>query len=109
MGIDIDYQLKFDQHTSNLCRKASQQLNVLKRLVSYLTKLNKPTIFRTFILSNPNLCPLAWHFCTEKNSKKFEKVQVRALRLIYDDYSSSFEILLENAKVPTLQVRRIST
>ena len=37
---------------SNLCRKASQQLNVLKRLGSYLTKLNKPTIFHTFILSN---------------------------------------------------------
>jgi hypothetical protein len=27
LGIDIDYQ--FNQHISNLCRKASQQLNVL--------------------------------------------------------------------------------
>jgi ATPase subunit of ABC transporter with duplicated ATPase domains len=27
----------------------------------------------------------------------------------YDDYSSSSETLLENAKVPTLQVRRIRT
>ena len=102
-----DYQLKFDQH--NLCRKASQQLNVLKRLGSYLTKLNKLTIFHTFILSNFNFCPLAWHFCTEKNSKKLEKIQVRALRFVYDDYSSSSETLLENAKVPTLQVRRIRT
>ena len=73
MGIDIDYQLKVDQHISNLCRKASQQLNVLKRIGSYLTKLNKLTIFHTFILSNFNFCPLAWHFCTEKNSKKLEK------------------------------------
>jgi hypothetical protein len=48
LGIDIDYQ--FNQHISNLCRKASQQLNVLKRLGSYLTKLNKLTIFHTFIL-----------------------------------------------------------
>jgi hypothetical protein len=52
---------------------------------------------------------LAWHFCTEKNSKKLEKIQVRALRFVYDDYSSSSETLLENAKVPTLQVRRIRT
>ena len=70
LGIDIDYQLKFDQHISNLCRKASQQLNVLKRLGSYLTKLNKLTIFHTFILSNFNFCPLAWHFCTEKKLQK---------------------------------------
>ena len=32
LGVDIDYQLNFDQHISNLCRKAGQQLNVLKRL-----------------------------------------------------------------------------
>ena len=32
LGVDIDYQLNFDQLISNLCRKAGQQLNVLKRL-----------------------------------------------------------------------------
>ena len=32
LGVDIDYQLNFDHHISNLCRKAGQQLNVLKRL-----------------------------------------------------------------------------
>lgn len=109
LGIDIDYQLKFDAHISNLCRKASQQLNVLKRIGSFLNRLNKLTIFHTFILSNFNFCPLAWHFCTEKNSKKLEKIQERALRFVYDDYLSSSETLLENAKVPTLQVRRIRT
>ena len=25
LGVDIDYQLNFDQHISNLCRKAGQQ------------------------------------------------------------------------------------
>ena len=69
--------------------KITQQLNVLKRLGSYLPKLNKLTIFHTFILSNLNFCPLAWHFCTDKNSEKLEKIQERALRFVYDDYSSS--------------------
>ena len=82
LGVDIDYQLNFDQHISNLCRKAGQQLNVLKRLSPFLSRLNKLTIFHTFILSNFNYCPLAWHFCSESNSKKLEKIQERALRLI---------------------------
>jgi hypothetical protein len=30
LGIDIDYQLNFNYHIKNICRKASQQLNVLK-------------------------------------------------------------------------------
>ena len=53
---------------------------------SYLNRLNKLTIFHTFILSNFNFCPLAWHFCTDKNSKNLEKVEERALRFVYEDY-----------------------
>ena len=64
--IDIDYQLNFNNHIKNIYRKASQQLNVLKRIGCYLSKLNKLTIFHTFILSNFNFCPLAWHFCKKK-------------------------------------------
>ena len=95
LGIEIDYQLNFDIHISSICRKASQQLNILKRLGRYLDRLSKLTIFHTFILSNFNFCPLAWHFCTDKNSKKLEKVQERALRFVYDDYTSSYINLLE--------------
>jgi hypothetical protein len=83
----------------------SQQLKILKRLGRYLDRLSKLTIFHTFILSNFNFCPLAWHFCTDKNSKKLEKVQERALRFVYDDYTSSYINLLEKA----LQIRRIRT
>jgi hypothetical protein len=48
-----------------------------------------------FRYSNINFCPLAWHFCTDKNSKKLEKVQERALRFVYDEYTSSYINLLE--------------
>jgi hypothetical protein len=46
---------------------------------------NKFTIFHTFILSNFNFCPLAWHFCTEKNSKKIEKVIGEAIYIRVSD------------------------
>jgi hypothetical protein len=58
LGIDIDYQLNVDAHISTICRKASQQLNILKRLGSYLNRLNKLTTFHTFIFSNFNFCKL---------------------------------------------------
>ena len=79
LGVDIDYQLNFDQHISNLCRKAGQQLNVFKRLSPFfLSRLNKLSIIHTFISSNFNYCPLAWHFCPESTLKKLEKIQERA-------------------------------
>jgi hypothetical protein len=74
LGIEIDYQLNFDAHVSSICWKASQQLNILKRLGSLLNRLSKLTSFHSFMLSNFNFCLLSWHFCTEKNSKKLEKV-----------------------------------
>ena len=109
LGIDIDYQLNFNYHIKNICRKASQQLNALKRIGCFLSKLNKLTIFHTFILSNFNFCPLAWHFCNKSNTSKLEKIQARALRFIYEDYESTYDELLEKAKVPSLKVRRMRT
>ena len=36
LGVTLDYKLSFDQHVSNLCKKAAAQLNVLKRLKSFI-------------------------------------------------------------------------
>ena len=109
LGNEIDYQLNFNIHISSICRKASQQLNIIKHLGRYLDRLRKFIIFYTFILSNFIFCPLAWHCCIDKNSKKLEKVQERAPRFEYDDYTSSYINLLEKALVPSLQIRRIRT
>jgi hypothetical protein len=35
LGIDIDYQLNLDKHIQNICRKATQQLSVIKRIVVF--------------------------------------------------------------------------
>ncbi|MCP3926641.1 MAG: hypothetical protein GY714_29120 [Desulfobacterales bacterium] len=36
LGVRIDHKLNFDPHISELCKKAATQLNVLKRLKSFL-------------------------------------------------------------------------
>ena len=98
LGINIDYLLKFDAHVSEICKKASKQLAVLKRLGRFLTKQGKLVIYNSFIASNFSYCPLAWHFCIVASTNKLEKVQERALRFIKDDYSSSINDLLKSTK-----------
>ena len=87
----MDCQLKFNSHISNICKKASRQLNVLKRIGKHLTKLGRLTIYFSFIMSNFKYCPIACHFCGETNTRKIEKNPERALRFIYEDYSSSYK------------------
>ena len=39
--------------------------------------------------------------------KKIKKIQERALRFIYDDYTNSYNYLLEQSKLPSLMIRRL--
>ena len=94
LGATIDFELTFNEHISNICKMASRQLNVLKRISKNLTKLGKVTIYYSFIMSYFNLCPLVLHFCGEVNTNKVENIQERALRFIYEDYSITYEELL---------------
>ena len=107
LGVTFDFKLTFNSHVSHICKKASQQLNVLKRIGNNLSKLGKLTIYYSFILSNFNYCPLVWHFCGESNTKKLEKIQERALRFIYNDSDSPYENLLEKSQLPSLRLRRL--
>ena len=95
LGITVDSHLNFDKRISEICKKASQQLNILKRIGKYLNRLGRLTIYYSFILSNFNYCPVTWHFCSEKNTKKIENIQERALRFIYEDYENTYENLLK--------------
>jgi hypothetical protein len=71
LGVTIDFKLNFNEHISSICKKkASMQLNVLKRISKLLTKLGKLTIYYSFIMSNFNYCPLV----TYCNGLKFFRV-----------------------------------
>ena len=41
LGVEIDYQIKFNEHISTLCSKAVMQLNPLYRLQRYMGKTGK--------------------------------------------------------------------
>ena len=76
LGVTIDSNLNFNNHISEICKKASRQLNILKRIGKYLNRLGRLTAYYSFILSNFNYCPVTWHYCSEKillNWKRFKK------------------------------------
>ena len=107
LGIEIDHSLTFNTHIANICKTAARQLAVLKRLGHLLTRQGKLAIFKSFITSNFNYCPLIWHFCSQSSTKKLEKNQERALRFIYNDHSSTHHDLLKTANTEHLHVKRI--
>ena len=88
--IEIDNTLSFDKHISNLCKKASNQLNAIGRIQKYMDFKEKEVLLNSFFLSNFNYCPFVWHFCSSKSVMKIEKIQERALRMLYNDSTNLF-------------------
>ena len=107
LGVLIDQQLNFTAHVSGLCKKAAKQLNALSRISGYIDTNSRHIIYKSFIASNFNYCPIVWHFCGKRNTDKLEKMQERALRIILKDYSSTYEELLDTACTSPLVVNRL--
>ena len=107
LGITIDNKLYFEEHVSELCKKASMQLNAISRLQRFMGKEQKEALINSFIFSNFNYCPLVWHFCSCKSSQKIEKIQLRCLRIIYNDYSSDYQTLLNRSQKPSMEIKRL--
>ena len=51
-------------------------------------------MLNSFFYSNFNYCSLVWHFCLAKSVKK---IQERELRILYNDFSSDYESILNKS------------
>ena len=102
LGVNIDVELNFNHHIALLCNRAGRQINALSRLSNVLNVDTKMLILQSFILSHFMYCCIIWHFCSISDTKKIEKMQLKALRHIYKDYTSSYEMLREKCNRPML-------
>ena len=101
-GVTLDDSLNFKFHVTDICHRASRQINSFKRFAKYLKTGRRLSVYTSFIQSNFSYCPLAWIFCGRKNCNKLAKLQERALRFVFDDFSTSYEILCERANTMPL-------
>ena len=108
--VTLDDKLKFDSHIASICRKVGGQVNALNRLKNALPCITKEALYRAFILPHFDYiyCSQIWHHCGVRNTKKLERVNERALRLVYKDKSNSYDRLLNWIGLQsTLEGRRI--
>ena len=107
LSVVINSKLIFSLNVSTICNEASRRLNALFRISNYLDVSTRRTVYDSFVASNFNYCPLVWNFCGATNNKNLEKIQERCLRIIYQDYESPYETLLETANTTSLVVPRL--
>ncbi len=107
LGVTIDERLTFNEHINIILSNAARQLNSIKHLQCNPDMESRLAIYKSYILSNFNYCPLVWHFCGIQNSRNMEKVQERTLRFVYEDYESMYDILLKKGNHDMLYIGRL--
>ena len=107
LGVVIDSKLNFSLYVSSICTKAARQLNILARISNYLEESARKIIYNSLVASNFNYCPVGGIFVellVAIELKKKKQLTERCLRMIYKDYESLYDRLLEMANTPILVI-----
>ena len=64
---------------------------------------------KAFIQSQFGYCPLIWMCHSHALNTRINRIHERALRIVYNDHTSTFNMLLDKDKSVTVHVRNIQT
>ena len=101
LGITIDSKLQFQSHVDAICKAANQKVKALLRIAGYLQKHKAYVLYKTFIRLTFNYCPLIWTFCGKTANNTINQLHKCALRVLQNDYTVTFEDLLEKSEEVT--------
>ena len=97
IGTKFDSKLSFENHVSSLCKKTSQKLHSLTRIINYMNLPKPKALMKTFVIPQFNYYPLIWMFHSRELNNRINIIHERKLRVTYQDYNFAFiEILQKN-------------
>ena len=108
LGIIISDQLKWNENTKYLIKKANQKMRMLHKFSKFTkNKVHIMHLFKSQVRSVLEYCSTVWHSSlTESDSKDIERIQKSAVKLImgknYEGYFNSLRFL----KLDSLHERR---
>ena len=90
LGTAIDKDLNFNKHIPQVCTKVNNQLSVIIRFHKLIDNATKLKLYNAFIVPNLQYCSTVRHFCSLTDRDKIEALNKRALRVVLDDHTSSY-------------------
>ena len=101
LGIKFDSSISFKGHITHFCKKASQKLHALEKIVNHMDLLKRKVLMKTCFTSQFSYCPLIWMLHSRTLNNTNNNIHERALRLTYKDNQPSLKDLLEKDRSVT--------
>ena len=95
LEVIIYKNLNFKSHVSNLCKGASQKLHALARVSAFMDPDKLRLLMISFIKSQFSYCPIISMFHDRALNGKVNKIQERALTIVYKNSHADYETLLK--------------
>jgi len=110
LSITIEGKTIFNNTTAtNLYRTADQKISALPRISSYTRVSKKRKIRNAFFMSHFNYFSLIWMFYSRSLECRINRLHESCLRIVYSDYTSTFEDLFDLDGSLTIHQRTIQT
>ena len=108
LGVTIAKDLSWSKHINQITTKANNSLNFIKRNIQTNNPKLKESAYKTYVRPLVEYAASVWDPWQNKYIEKIEMIQHRAIRYIFNDYSSSSSVTNMRSKLnlPTLKKRR---
>ena len=121
LGVTIDNKLSFTEHVHKICDKASQKINALTRLSSFMSLEKRRhesmlimLIMKAFVNLQFGYCPLIWMVHNRTLNNRINRIHERALRIVYRDKDikllqkgNAVTVHQRNLQVPATEVYKV--
>ena len=107
LALQLIANFTFEKHINELCIKGNLVLHALTRCSKFMSTETRRLIFKSFIISQLNYCPLVWMLHTKQLNNGINSLHERALRVTYQDRNSTLSELLNLDKMVSIQYRNI--
>ena len=107
LGIKADRRLNFCEHFDGIIKNASRKINVLSRIIPSMNISKKHILMSSFFNSQFKYCPLVWMFHSRLINSKINRLHESVLRIVFSDFKSSFENLLEKDGVVPIHTKNL--
>ena len=82
LGLEIDEELSFSEHITTVCKKVSQRIGLLKKIMNYLPLKQRLLYYNALIRPVINYASVLWTNCDKESLGRVLKLQKRAARVI---------------------------
>ena len=106
LGVIIDDELKFHQHTASVSKKANQILGVIKRSFNTRDPRTISTLYKSMVRPHLEYGNAIWGPHFQADIIKVESVQRRATKLIHNLKDKPYQERLRILELPSLLYRR---